>query len=425
MGTGARILLVLDLALALAVTLRGLASVYRLESGGALRAVYGALALGALAIFLVFQGSAVDGPAARPSGAGLEFSTRADLALAYLSGLVVLAGWMFLEAARRLGRSTRAGFRVVGKTILLAGCVAGLAHAALLVVAGEALWVRERLRGPLEPTRAGSEPNRIRLESIAGYPAIDVAVNGERLRMIVDTGSDGTVLTREAAGRIGGGGPLVWSRVLPVTVRFPLYGRTQEAEIHRFETLEVGDFEYRRVYVPAGDFGKFVRLGDGFHGFVGMDLLAPLVATFDRGRAELVLSRSAGADPPADAAVLSVESSGSRVLAELWVALGGRSLAGRYRFLVDTGVSRTALDPSLLESLGPDRRSDASLVLHFGPRHAFDVGLSYQVLALPTDDGRFVHGILGHDVLDDFRMTLDMSRGRIWFEEARQGAATK
>lgn len=391
--------------IALLLAARGVSAIAAGRPCGAERVLAGS-AIAALVIVFSEFASSGSGEAGRAwMSTATSFGGRADVGLSFVSGLVAGTVWIVLEIAERMASSRH---RIVRAGRWLATLGVGLAvalHVAFVVGVGEVIAVQERLRGPFRLAQGPSGPARVPLFAIGGYPAVRIEIDGRPVDLIVDTGSEGTILSREAARDELSLAPFPWTRWLPLSIHFPLYDRTVPASIHRAGRLELGGFRFDGPLLPSAEFDDFLGLDEDFHGFAGMDLLGGFVATFDYRRKELSLARPTGAEPPEDATVVPAEVVGGRLFLSIWLTIDGRGVSGRHRFLLDTGVSQTIVDPEIAGG-GGERRS---VRVHFDATRTWFVGTRWR-----TRDLEGVDGILGHDLLRAYRVTLDPTRRRIW-----------
>jgi len=145
-----------------------------------------------------------------------------------------------------------------------------------------------------------------------------------------------------------------------------------------------------------------------------------------------LLCRTLALDAPTD---LPASLDGSRFLARAWVGTNGP-----YNLLVDTGASRTLLDPGILEALarsgestpakGPGKRvsflglqekkrSHRLGQLRIGPRIWTNIDVLENYLGtLSRTGGTRIDGIAGTDLFRDVRLVLDFPKGILSIEPA-------
>lgn len=101
-------------------------------------------------------------------------------------------------------------------------------------------------------------------------PVVEGTLDGQPVRLIVDTGGGGTVLTRAAFDRLKLGGPLN-----PVQMRS--YGQSFSGVVAQAEELDIGGVRWMRprFFVIDGDAGA------GADGYLGEDFLAGRDLEFD------------------------------------------------------------------------------------------------------------------------------------------------
>jgi hypothetical protein len=104
--------------------------------------------------------------------------------------------------------------------------------------------------------------------------------------------------------------------------------------------------------------------------------------------------------------------------------------SGPYDFLLDTGSSRTIVDPSLLVSLNADLATSQMVITVLGVRNcqtrrirSLSLGSretgEMEVLSVNFKSAKDlkIKGVLGQDFLSQFDYFLDYPHRRIWFEE--------
>jgi predicted aspartyl protease len=107
---------------------------------------------------------------------------------------------------------------------------------------------------------------------------------------------------------------------------------------------------------------------------------------------------------------------------------------GPFQFVLDTGANRTVLTPALATLLGLDISANRKVTLSgvtgsasvptvsVDEVRAGNVALNHQILPIADSLSPNVHGILGVDALEDARIQMDFSSGKLAIRKAhRQG----
>ncbi len=234
------------------------------------------------------------------------------------SALTIPAGrrWPWLARARRRARSA-----------LLACCL-------LLDLPGGAA--------------AGCRPEPVATAPLAdnsSFLVFQAAIAGTPVSLLLDTGSDASLLTPLAAERLG--------LAVDPARRAPLRGTggySGDAPNVRLRDLAIGVRALPEVSVPVGDFPTLPSAQPPVAGLVGADLLAAFELDIDVPRHRLGLFRlpdgCAGAPPWPGVEAVPLTRQGRHLLAP--VRLAGQDLQA----LVDTGGRSIALDTAAAARLG-------------------------------------------------------------------------
>lgn len=203
-----------------------------------------------------------------------------------------------------------------------------------------------------------------------GLLFVTAGIGGRPVRLIVDTGSERTVLTEAAVARLG----LARSDRVTQSVGIGGISANRNAVI---PGLTLGQTRFPVWQVPVGGF----RLGDGAggaaDGLLGADILLAFDMDIDEQNERLTLYRvrtCADAAPPWRGPVVAIDGLGAR-RDRLLVPITLDGVAGMA--VLDTGAQYTAIGMSLARRLGLTRAAlaaDPSITVH---------GASPQPIAVP------------------------------------------
>ncbi len=274
---------------------------------------------------------------------------------------------------------------------------------------------------------AGGPPAACRLEKLAelpvrtlgNVPVLLAQINGRDAILVVDTGSDATVLTRTAARRLGVAEPAERRRLTGA-------GGPADVGVARLDTLGLGG-----VVIP----GARALLGDApappLDGVLGIDVMVGFEVELDVPRGRMALYR---ARPCPDArpgwdgpyAQLGVQQQAGSGHMFVPVELDGQPLRG----MLDSGASRSTLSLQTAGEAGlrgrrlaalPSGRGQAmnaeGIVVRLAPFRSLRVGadvLEAPVLAivdLPPLAGDL---LVGSDYLATRRVWLSFRLGRVF-----------
>jgi predicted aspartyl protease len=252
----------------------------------------------------------------------------------------------------------------------------------------------------------------------ADKPLVEIAVNGRRLRMQVDTGAETSVLTIAGAAAIGlSPGPL--RRQVE-----GLGGTAGYGTVH-LDRITFGGQVLRGLDLPVMQ----LRDAAGVDGLIGADLLAPYQVLLDFQARQMTLLRAdrcAAPHPPFAAIELAWTS--PHAMPIVAARLNGRPLAA----LLDTGAHRSAIDTARSGLTEADLRRDPQVQSYgaggqtlAGRAHRFasltlgGVSLPGPTLQVITLDPTLAIGlVIGMDILAPRRLWLDYPGRRVFIETA-------
>lgn len=259
---------------------------------------------------------------------------------------------------------------------------------------------------------------------------LDVLVNGQPVRLVLDTGAAGVVLSQGAAGRIG------LTRVAGAAVH-GIGDNTKLTGGYRAiaQSLRIGDVEYRDALISVAD-QNFVGIEDGL---IGANVMDEFQITLDFGARKLRLdplpNYHAGEDLP-DRSVSPRMANAMRVFRFghlLLVPVGVGNQRDRL-FVLDTGAATTLISYQLAEEVSKLARDDktslrglngrvgdvyqtGNVVLRFAGFEQKNLGMtSFDTWQLSHSLGTEISGFLGLPVLDLFTLTIDYIDGLVKFD---------
>ncbi len=276
-------------------------------------------------------------------------------------------------------------------------------------------------------TPTGSKRTSVQFELIRDRPVINVRVNGrpEPLRFVLDTGSGMTVMSEEAARRIGvrpvarGG----LARGIGGDGKFDIvYGMLRE--------VAIGDVKIRSVPIYLR---KLHSDNQPFDGYIGLSLISKFLTTIDYGESTFSLTQEDLEVQEAKAAVslpLRLTSSG---FLSGEVMLGG--VESPLNFIVDTGASisviseRVARNDAVSQFVNTDKmrvigaagiKDDVPTYVlpsvRFGEHTRRDIAAVALDLDLINEaSGWEQSGILGGNFLKNYRLTFDFRNSKVSF----------
>jgi predicted aspartyl protease len=259
-----------------------------------------------------------------------------------------------------------------------------------------------------------------------GRPLVDAEVNGDSVRLIVDTGAETTLLTSAAAQRLGVAGTGTPIRLVGVGGE----GTGAATLVH---SLVIGELSLRNLPVVVdndGDSENGPSLGRVADGILGLDVLSHFDVDLDMPNGRITLYRARACENGKPDWTLAYATLDAEVSARLHlivpIGLDGRTLSATVdsgsdsTVLADRDMARFGLTPSVL------RRDPVIRVRGIAPTlspirvHRFDaltIGdllfLHPQIPVSPLPD--FVGDmLLGSDVLRDHRAWLSWGSGRVY-----------
>ncbi len=265
-------------------------------------------------------------------------------------------------------------------------------------------------------------------EGLRGY-RLFVLVNGERLRLIVDTGASGIRLNRKAADRC---------RLVPLAGGVPAKGIGDEgpraSELAIAETLRAGSLEMHDCEVEV-DSGQAFEDADGV---IGTDVFSRFLVKLDFPGQTLELLPPEAGEPSIAEDFWHVERrmrpgfTPVHVFGHLLLADARVNDVPGFLFVVDSGAPIHLMSTAAASRVTRLHVSDAVVrgvsgnvreTLTTG-RVALAVGDLTQLGAMPAvnlDDqnsraGTEISGVIGLDVLRQFEVTIDYTNGLVRLE---------
>lgn len=259
---------------------------------------------------------------------------------------------------------------------------------------------------------------------------LEVLVNGQPVRLVLDTGAAGIVLSQGAAQRVG------LTRVAGAAV----HGIGDNSKLtggYRAiaPSLRIGDVEYRDALISVAD-QNFVGIEDGL---IGANVMDEFQMTLDFGARKLRLDPLPNYHPGEDLADRSVSpqmANATRVFRFghlLLVPVGVGNQRERL-FVLDTGAASTLISYELAEEVSKLARDDktalrglngrvgdvyqtGNVVLRFAGFEQRNLSMSsFDTWQLSHSLGTEISGFLGLPVLDLFTLTIDYVDGLVKFE---------
>lgn len=258
-----------------------------------------------------------------------------------------------------------------------------------------------------------------RLQIVASMPlhmeqdghgsAIDASIDGKPVRLFVDTGSPSSVLSEEAAQRLG-----LTLRAVTPDIRAQFYGGARITRYARIENFMLGNGKAPRAFFMIAPAGRLDYEGFPIDGLIGVDFLSMFDVDFDfaGGKLNLFLPhRCSGravywTDDESQIAKIPFTFDGGNLMVAS--TLDGKSLDA----IVDTGMNYSRLDMRLAgrmfdltsESPGmmPRAHAEGRAVAYTYPFKALSIGgvtVNAPNIAVTT----YAHSKI------DFEMILGMS----------------
>ncbi len=259
---------------------------------------------------------------------------------------------------------------------------------------------------------------------------LEVMVNGKPVRLVLDTGAAGIVISHPAAERVG------LTRVADATVR----GIGDNAKLtggYRAiaERFQIGDVEYRDAVISVAD-QSFIGIEDGL---IGSNVLDEFLITLDFRAGKLRLDLLPGFHPGegfGDRTVSAPMENATRVyrFGHLLLVPARVGSAANRLLVLDTGAASTLISYELAAEVSKISRDDktglrglngrvsdvyqtGNLVLEFAGFEQKNMGMTaFDTWELSHRLGTEISGFLGLPVLDLFTLTIDYRDGLVKFE---------
>jgi predicted aspartyl protease len=262
---------------------------------------------------------------------------------------------------------------------------------------------------------------------------LEVMVNGKPVRLVLDTGAAGIVLSRAAAERVG------LARVADTTVR----GIGDNARLtggYRAiaERFGIGSVEFRDAVISVAE-----QTPTGIEdGLIGSNVLGEFLITLDFAGGKLHLDPLPDFHPGEefqDRAVSPAMESATRVFrfGHLLLVPARVGTANNRLFVLDTGAASTLISYALAAEVSNINRDDktalrglngrvsdvyqtGNLVLEFAGFEQKNLGMTaFDTWDLSHRLGTEISGFLGLPVLDLFALTIDYRDGLVKFDRRR------
>lgn len=294
--------------------------------------------------------------------------------------------------------------------------------ATLVAAAGAAWWLRDNVVWPPpRPAFAGGAPSSGWLAFEATEPRIvivNVLVNGTPARALLDSGAQSSVVDRGLAARLG----------LPVSAMAPVlaYGVSGAPQIGRSAALDLqaGALRLSGLRAAMLDLAPIASAsGRPFDLIIGQDVLRTVIADVDFPRGRLAFHDARVRALPPGALASPARTEGRDLLVPITVE------ARPLEVVLDTGASGAlALSPASAQALGllDGRRVTSAPSITFGglsqdrvvrARTLTFAGVEVADVRVhvysPAQGARVPAGLLGVEVLERFRVILDLGRGRL------------
>ncbi len=266
--------------------------------------------------------------------------------------------------------------------------------------------------------------SRMPLESAGHLMFVPARINGHRLRLLVDTGSERTTLTEAAAARLG----------LPYTVQYVtrtigVAGMSASRDL-AVPGIDLGGAHFPVDRVAVGRFALDRFSGPRIDGLLGADILLAFDMDIDLPAHQLTLYRVRGcpdALPPWRQPAMEITGLGrTRDLMVVPVDLDGQ----RGTAILDTGAQldvvrasfarRTGLSPHKMHSDPLIRLYGASPGMMRVPLHRFhelrigSVTIHRPQIEVVPDDALEADALLGEDFLSDRRGWLSLATDHLF-----------
>jgi Flp pilus assembly protein TadD/predicted aspartyl protease len=264
------------------------------------------------------------------------------------------------------------------------------------------------------------------------FYSLSALVNGEKVRLRLDTGLSGVLLTRKAAER---------SRAARLATGVPVRGVGNDAGRTGFiaiaDTLKVAGLELRRCELRVDDGHAF----DGTDGLIGTDVFSRFLVRLSFSDAVMELRPPDEGGPSIAEDFWEVERTVTpgftpvHVLGHLLVADARLAGARDLLLIVDSGATAPVLSlaaarrVTTVHATNADVRGAAGRVRNprvTGPVTLRVAGLEHpgSFVAVDLDEqnrraGTEIGGVLGLDALRHFTLTIDYTNGLVRFDRVR------
>lgn len=294
--------------------------------------------------------------------------------------------------------------------------------AVLALGAAGVWWLRDNVIWPAPKISfTGGKPSSGWLSFSPNLPRVvilDAQLNGRPVRALLDSGAQSSVVDRTLAQRLA----LPQSPIAPV-VAFGVSGGPQIGRSAAMD-VSVGDLQLAGLRAAVLDLASIsAASGRPFQLILGQDVLRLVVADIDFPGSRVAFHDPSTHTPPPEARPSPSRTDGRELLVPIEVE--GRPI----EVVLDTGASGAlALSPTSAETLalldGRDVRAAPSItfggvaqdrvvraeVVTFAGVNVPDVEVHiYQ----PARGARVPAGLLGAEVLERFRVIIDLGRGRL------------
>lgn len=298
-----------------------------------------------------------------------------------------------------------------------------LAQAALLVAAGGAAWwVRDNVIWPApKAVFTGGAASSGWLAFDAAEPRIvivDVRINGTPARALLDSGAQSSVVDRALAERLG----LPVSAIAPV-LAFGVSGGPQIARSASMD-LQAGSLRMDGLRAAQLELAPIAAAsGRRFDMIIGQDVLRAVIADVDFPAGRLAFHDPDRHVLPPGALASPARTEGRELLVPVLI----ESIP--LEVVLDTGASGAlALSPASAQAVGllDGRRVGAAPSITFGglsqdrvvrARTLGFAGTDFTDVRVhiysPSQGARIPAGLLGVEVLEGFRVIIDLGRGRL------------
>jgi len=288
-----------------------------------------------------------------------------------------------------------------------------MAKSALDISAAFAGVEMGKIEAPPQPA-----PIQLQRMALVNFLFAEVMINGKGpYKFIVDTGATQTVLSERLAGTLG-------LKKISTNIMYGLGGEGKiDSPMYRADSIKVGDVTVKNL--PLGTLGNPI-LDLVMDGILAPTVLADFIVTINYPDSQIELSRKA---PTTGTAVPVWFFSG--------LLLVPSQINGKFsgNLLLDTGADGTLMSHSMANSLGVNKNTPgASLNLPIGgiggledgillvpsvtlktpfETKQFDKMMAIDLKSMSTLIQTELSGVLGFDVLKDYRVTIDYQNAEI------------